>query len=82
MTWRDVLVNIWKEEGYANHADAIAEGVAETLLSMPPADRIALARELLAGTEMVVAREFGKRLHCRILRKGFGNEFCRSNCFA
>ena len=42
MGWRDELKSDW---------------TAALLLAMPPADRIALARELLEGTQRVVARE-------------------------
>jgi hypothetical protein len=35
--------------------------ICRDILAMPAPDRIALARELLEGTGMVVAREVGKR---------------------
>jgi hypothetical protein len=36
----------------------------DVLLAMPTPDRIALARELLAGTGRVVARDVGPELDC------------------
>jgi hypothetical protein len=60
MGWRDELTGVVG----ANVEDDRLGGyyvdypsIAADLLAMPPADRIALARELLAGTGRVVARE-------------------------
>ena len=56
----------WREE-FANTFDVLRNGQLGTtedalawLLSLPPADRIALARELLQGTGRVVARDVGE----------------------
>ena len=72
MGWREVLVGVrqqmngqrvtvlmseTRDEADLRAADA---GVAY-LMSRPPADRIALARELLEGTGRVVSWEMGKR---------------------
>ena len=45
---------------YAALYETCAVGHSQALLSMPAADRIALARELLQGTGRVVARDVGE----------------------
>ena len=57
MGWRDVLKR--SMGGGETMSDATHLAVS-CLLAMPPADRIALARELLAGTGRVVARDPGE----------------------
>jgi hypothetical protein len=56
MGWRDDA-DLEKALRYLTHGVGSNEEVFAALLAMPPADRIALARELLAGTGRVVARE-------------------------
>lgn len=59
MGWRErldvILKNCWEGVGCTDEERDAA------LLDMPPADRIALARELLEGTGRVVASDPGKR---------------------
>jgi hypothetical protein len=59
MGWREVIIQtVWDYTGCTDaRAETTAAGIEDRLADMPPADRIALARELLAGTGRVVARE-------------------------
>lgn len=62
MGWREVIYTVLS--GYAGTTDdrceVIADAMEERLLDMLETDRIALARELLAGTGKVVANEMDK----------------------
>ena len=55
MGWRDAFASNMGET-HARVGDAV-----RALLAMPPADRIAMARELLAGTGCVVVRDVGEQ---------------------
>ena len=64
MGWREVLRGKWSGAVYMGLCDAEGRGrmaqadvAVAALFALPPADRIALARELLANTGRVVARE-------------------------
>jgi hypothetical protein len=60
MGWRDAFVRVL-EDGEPNGLTyGHCQQVADALLAMPPTNRIALARELLANTGRVVAREVGE----------------------
>jgi hypothetical protein len=54
MRWREVLEEAAEDIEWGSLR---RDAVGNRLLTMPPADRIALARELLEGTQRVVARE-------------------------
>lgn len=67
MGWREVLLGVIDEGCWVsgcNSRECYAEVTADEvtivrkLLEMPPADRIALARELLAGTGRFVAKQY------------------------
>lgn len=56
MGWREELEDEFAATG-SGWPGTRAERAMARILDMPPADRIALARELLAGTEWVPARD-------------------------
>jgi hypothetical protein len=56
MGWREVLDTVLEWELPERVRKDVADEWHKRILAMPPADRIALARELLAGTGFVVAR--------------------------
>lgn len=53
MGWRDVIIQtVWDYTGCTDaRAETTAAGIEDRLANMPAADRIALARELLEGTQ-------------------------------
>ena len=64
MGWREVLRGKWSGAVYMGLCDAEGRGrmaqadvAVAALFALPPADRIALARELLAGTGKHIAGE-------------------------
>ena len=62
MGWREATQAAAENATFMTDEGGYAIGkhsLAQQLLTMPDADRIALARELLAGTGRVVARDVG-----------------------
>lgn len=62
--WREVLAQAFRDcelDEFNIYERELALLCGERLLAMPLADRIAFARELLAGTGRVVARDVGER---------------------
>jgi hypothetical protein len=60
MAWRERLAALFNdrhEEWRLGQRESVSAG--DTVLALPTHDRIALARELLANTGMVVARDVG-----------------------
>lgn len=64
MGWREVITQtVWDYTGCTDaRAETTCAGIEDRLADMPDPDRIALARELLAGTGRVVARDVGEKL--------------------
>ena len=63
MGWRENVARWARDEadGDPDTADALASDIPRVLCGMLDADRIALARELLAGTGRVVAKDVAFR---------------------
>lgn len=61
MGWREVIIQtVWDYTGCTDaRAETTCAGIEDRLAAMPPADRIAMARELLQGTGKCVARDVG-----------------------
>lgn len=60
MGWREAIQAVLVDVSFGSRGGG--NWMAKTLLAMPDPDRIALARELLAGTGRVVARDVGEKL--------------------
>jgi len=62
MAWRDVITQtVWDYTGCSDtRGEATGDAIASKLQDMPIPDRVALARELLAGTGLVVAKDVGE----------------------
>ena len=65
MVWGEIISQIvWSWTGCSDdRAEATGLAITDGLLAMPPADRIAMARELLAGTWCVVAVKHERQPH-------------------
>ena len=66
MGWREATQAAAENATFMTDEGGYAIGkhsLAQQLLTMPDADRIALARELLAGTGRVVARDVGRSVY-------------------
>jgi len=59
MAWLEYVENHLEDDDGVSVSDEMRDRIAETLLTMPAPDRIALARELLTGTALVVAKDYG-----------------------
>jgi|GEM_PF-3096836 len=57
MAWLEYVENHLEDDDGVSVSDEMRDRIAETLLTMPAPDRITLARELLTGTELVVAKD-------------------------
>lgn len=85
MGWREVIIQtVWDYTGCTDaRAETTCAGIEDRLADMPANDRIALARELLAGTGRVVAREVrAKRGKGLLTQYGQGREAGWNACRA